>query len=434
MRYFFLLISLSFFLSAQAQSYYFPPLAGDEWETIDPLSIGWCQDKVDSLVRFVGERNSKSFIILKDGKILVEQYYGNFQQASLWYWASASKSLMGMLVGRAQEEGYLNIEVPTSTYLGTGWTNTTAEQELQITVRSQLSMASGLDDSLEPTGATDNCFEPACFQYLADPYSRWAYHNSAYRILQDVLEMATGQSKLNYTRSLIGDRIGMKGFWLDYIYYSTARDMARFGLLALNKGVWSADTILHDQAYYQAMISSSQQENPSYGYLWWLNGQSAFQLPGIQLKINRYLIPEAPADLFAALGKNDQKIYVVPSQGLVVIRQGDAAGGITLTSSSFDLELWERLEDMSCTVNTKNDRRTVPFSIRPNPARDFLWLQTEEAIDVVNIYNLQGKLVFRQLSPGPQQAISINELPGGTYFVQIRTKDGLGTKKIVKLY
>lgn len=432
MRYLLLSFLLLLSIPVLAQNSYFPPIEGDEWENLNPAELGWCSEKVGALLTFLEEKNTKSFIILKGGKIVVEAYFGDYQADDVWYWASASKSLVATLYGIAQEDGLLNINDPTSTYLGQGWTQATPEQEAAISLKSQLTMASGLDDGVESTGSTQNCFEPACFQYLAAPYSRWAYHNSAYRILQDVLETASGQTKFNYTRSRLGDRIGMKGFWLNYVYYSKARDMARFGLLALNRGIWSTDTLLHDQTYFDAMIQPSQEENPSYGYLWWLNGQEAFQLPGVQFRINRAMIPEAPADLFAALGKNDQKIYVVPSEDLVVVRQGDAAGGIALTSSSFDVELWERLGDLDCTVSHTKNADKVSFSLSPNPIIDRIRVQSDDPIEAWRIYDLHGRTLKARKGAEAEGDISLHMLPVGTYFLQIQTRNGIGVKRIVK--
>jgi hypothetical protein len=56
------------------------------------------------------------------------------------------------------------------------------------------------------------------------------------------------------------------------------------------------------------------------------------------------LIPNAPADMYCALGKNDQKIYVVESQKIVVIRMGESSGTPALAISGFDNELWARLK------------------------------------------------------------------------------------------
>lgn len=433
MRYLILCICLLRFLFSTAQATYFPPLTGEDWERLDPSTLGWCPEKVDSLRQFLKDTHAKSFLILKEGRIVLETYFGEHQASDVWYWASASKSLVATLFGMAQEDGFLDINDPTSQYLGQGWTNTSPEQELAITIRSQLAMASGLDDGVEATGSTQNCFEPACFQFLAAPYTRWAYHNSAYRILQNVLETATGQNKFSYTRTRLGDRIGMKGFWLNYVYYSNARDMARFGLLVLERGIWDTDTLLHDQAYFEAMIQPSQTANPSYGYLWWLNGQESFQLPGVQFSINRALLPPAPADLFAALGKNDQKIYVVPSEEMVVVRQGDAAGGIVLTSSSFDVELWERLSDMTCSVSNIEEADKVIFSVTPNPIRDLMHIESADPVEAIRIYDLQGRTLLSREGAEVLPTISIAAFPKGTYFVQIRTRKGVGIRRVIKL-
>ena len=81
------------------------------------------------------------------------------------------------------------------------------------------------------------------------------------------------------------------------------------------------------QNYFQNATTTSQNINLAYGYLWWLNGKTSYHLPQSQLQFNGTLIPSAPSDMYCALGKNDQKIYVVPSKKLVIIRMGDVADG-----------------------------------------------------------------------------------------------------------
>ena len=120
--------------------------------------------------------------------------------------------------------------------------------------------------------------------------------------------------------------------------------MARFGLLLLNKGKWDQTPILSDTNYFNSQINTSQNFNLSYGYLTWLNGKASRMVPTLQTIFPGMLIPNAPADMYCALGKNDQKIYVVPSQNLVVIRMGNAAGGSSLAVSGFDNELWGKLK------------------------------------------------------------------------------------------
>jgi CubicO group peptidase (beta-lactamase class C family) len=122
------------------------------------------------------------------------------------------------------------------------------------------------------------------------------------------------------------------------------RDMGRFGLLMLSRGNWAGDDIIHDKDYLTDSISTSQQMNPSYGYLWWLNGKVSHMLPGRNPGVRQGpLIPSAPSDVYAAMGAGDQRIYVAPARRLVVVRQGRAAYGQAAALSPFDTELWTRI-------------------------------------------------------------------------------------------
>ena len=88
------------------------------------------------------------------------------------------------------------------------------------------------------------------------------------------------------------------------------------------------------------MTNSSQNYNLAYGYLYWLNGKSSFRLPNSEDEFTGSLIPNAPADLYAGLGLNDQKLYMVPSLDLVIVRMGGASNEELLGPSSFDNEIW----------------------------------------------------------------------------------------------
>ena len=149
-------------VSLPAQQLYYPPLFGNTWATTDPAELGWCTDQLPALYDFLEDSNSKAFIVLKDGRIVLERYFGTFTTDSVWYWASAGKSLTAFLAGIAYQEGLLDLDAPTSSYLGAGWTSCTPEQEEAITVRNQLTMTTGLND----TGDLD-CTDAACLTYLA---------------------------------------------------------------------------------------------------------------------------------------------------------------------------------------------------------------------------------------------------------------------------
>jgi len=323
---------------------YFPPVGTSDWETITPASLQWDETALAQLYTFLESKNTKAFIVLKGGRKVAERYFGQFTPTSNWYWASAGKTLTAFLVGIAQAEGKLKMEDKTAQYLGAGWTSLPPAKEAGITIHHQLTMTTGLDDNISDV----DCTLPECLQYKSDAGTRWAYHNAPYTLLEKVVERATGTTYNQYFKQKVGDKIGMDGLWVkvDYnnVFFSTPRSMARFGLLMLNGGQWDETKILDDAAYFTQQTNSSQTLNPSYGYLTWLNGKSSYRLPQTQFTFNGPLIPNAPADTYAALGKNDQKIYVVPSQQLVVIRMGESAGNIQLAASSFDNELWGKLK------------------------------------------------------------------------------------------
>jgi CubicO group peptidase (beta-lactamase class C family) len=323
---------------------YFPPTTSSDWETLSVSALGWNQSAEQPLQEFLEERSTKAFIILKNGKIVVEWYFGDHTQNTSWYWASAGKTLTAFTIGLAQEEGLLDINDKTSDYLGTGWTSMETEKEDLITIWHQLTMTSGMNDLFF------DCVTPDCLQYVADAGTKWAYHNGPYTLLQKVVANASQEEWSDYFNENLRDRIGMDGFWLstndlNNVYFSTARSMARFGLLNLNSGVWNGETVLEDVAYANEMKSTSQDFNKAYGYLWWLNGKSSYRAPGLPTEFNGPLIPNAPSDTYAGLGKNDQKLYIVLSEGLVILRLGDDAGESLLGPSSFDNALWEKLND-----------------------------------------------------------------------------------------
>jgi CubicO group peptidase (beta-lactamase class C family) len=345
-----LFLSLTFGCSkdepAPSATLYFPPV-GSAWEKVTPASLGWDESKMTDLKSFLQSSNARALIVLKDGKIVIEEYLGTqlaggtFMATSNWYWASAAKTLTAALVGIASEQSKINLDGKTSDYLGAGWTSLTPAQENKITVRHQVTMTTGLDD-----GITDkDCTEKACLLFKTEPGTRWAYHNAPYTLLDGVLASGTGQSISNYLNAQLRDKIGMDGSYIkidfNNVYFSTPRSMARFGLLLLNKGKWDQTQII-PESYFNLMITSSQNINLSYGYLTWLNGKTSFMAPASQLVFPAEITPNAPDDMFAAMGRNGQIINVVPSKNLVVIRMGDASDGNPVPLA-FQNELWARL-------------------------------------------------------------------------------------------
>lgn len=338
-----LLLNCSADSTIEMEQMYFPPTDGStSWETKSISNLGWNETAVQPLLDYLQLKNTKSFIVLVNGRIVMENYFNGQTATSNWYWASAGKTLTSTLSGIAAQEGIININNKVSDYLGTGWTSAPIAKEDLITCKNLLSMNSGLDDAL------GDGVSPEELQYKADAGTRWAYHN-VYVKMQDVVAQASGQTWNAYFNTKLRDKIGMNGVWINSgtsgdlsVYWSTARSMARFGLLQLNKGKWQNTQVLNENYFNQA-TTTSQNINVAYGYLWWLNGKSSYHLPQSQFQFNGSLIPNGPNDMFMALGKNDQKIYIIPSKKMVVIRMGDSADGTNFALSDFDSTLWEKI-------------------------------------------------------------------------------------------
>ncbi|ASS48293.1 MAG: serine hydrolase [Candidatus Fluviicola riflensis] len=421
---FFLIVFACSFQTAKAQLYY-PPLVGSTWETTDPATLGWCEDSINSLYDYLEQTNSKAFIVLKNGKIVLEKYFGTFTVDSLWLWNSAGKTLTGFAVGIAQEEGYLSVGDTTSDYLGTGWTNMSLAQEEKITIRHQLSMTTGLAD-------TGNifCTDPTCLNYMADPGTRWAYHNGPYTLLDGVIENATGLTLNQWVTQKIKTPTGMTGLFvpIDYnnIFVSNARSMARFGLLLHSEGIWNGTPVLDDPTYFQEMTTSSQAINPSYGYLTWLNGQSSFMLPQSQFSFPGSPLSQAPADLFSALGKNGQIINIAPSEGLVVVRMGEA-DGVSLVPVQYNDSIWARINRLSCPASL--DESSLSFiTVSPNPVSgNFVQLEGITDDDEVALTTLNGKQLTTTLS---NKQLELPQLAPGVYLITINR---FGEQKTIRL-
>jgi len=302
-------------------------------------------------------------------------------------------------------------------YLGTGWTACTPEQENKITIRHQLTMTTGLND-----GVKDNhCTLDTCLTYLAQPGARWAYHNAPYTLLEKVITTATKKAINTYTNEKLKQKTGITGVWAfsgyDNVFYSKVRSMARFGLLMQNNGIWNVDTLLRDTAYMRQMTTTSQQKNLSYGYLWWLNGKNSYMVPTLQTVIKGPYAPAAPSDMFAGLGKNGQILSVSKSLGLVVIRMGNQVNSGEVPTQLCN-KIWEKLQAAMCQqvdVNELNLEKDNVFGYTKG-SELILTLPSDENNEI-EIRNAMGQLLLKSHN---ESTIDISHLTEGLYFLTVK--------------
>lgn len=318
---------------------YFPSNIDANWDTTSMASLGWNQNQVPALKDYLLQKNTKSFMILVNGRIVMEEYFDGHTPTATWQWNSAGKTLVSETTGIAQQEELLSINNKVSQYIGNGWTSAPQDKEDLIKISNLLTMTSGLSDT--------QLVIPSNLTYLEDAGNRWSYSN-VFQKLMDVVAASSNQSFEDYFNAKLKNKIGMEGFWnngvIYKIYHSNTRSMARFGLLALNNGKWNNEQIINE-TFFNASRTTSQNINPSYGYFWWLNGKSSYMIPGAQTVFPGFLVPNAPADMYAAMGAEDQRIYVIPSKNMVIIRMGNASdpSNPSFALSGFDNELWGKI-------------------------------------------------------------------------------------------
>jgi CubicO group peptidase (beta-lactamase class C family) len=318
---------------------------------VDPATVGWNAAALAETVAYVGSQKSTGFVIIQDNRIVAEQTWPLGEDAETFRTnfvhgtapdgslledvASQQKSFIAILAGVATDRGLLDISKPVSAYAGAGWSKATPEQEAKITVRNLMEMNSGLRENLT---------------WEADPDTKFFYNTPAYAIMKPVLEGASKKSLEAITREWLTAPAGMAdtawrqrnssfaGAANPTGLVTTPRDIAKMGQLVLDGGKAADGRRVISKAQLDALFMRSK-TNPSYGRLWWLNGGDYALAAGANIaRTNGSLIAAAPADLLAAQGAQDRKLFVVPSRRLVVVRTGQAA-----PDRDFNQQLWTRL-------------------------------------------------------------------------------------------
>ncbi len=204
-------------------------------------------------------------------------------------------------------------------------------------------MTSGLDFNVKD----ENCTEDTCLFYRSEPGTEWYYYNAPYLILRDVVEAAAGENINVFINREIRDKTGITGLYttlgFNHVYFITARSMARFGLLMNASGSWNGTPVLDDPGFLTASVSTSQNLNESYGYLWWLPGKGQYRAPGFTQGFPGSFAPDVPNGVYPDLGLNGQVVVVWAEKNIVIVRMGDAPDTGAVPFQLLN-EIWTRLE------------------------------------------------------------------------------------------
>ncbi|MDH3733003.1 MAG: beta-lactamase family protein [Gemmatimonadota bacterium] len=299
---------------------------------IDPIALqaasDWAFDRESE------EQVTLSLIVVHDGEIIHERYAPGVNMHTKTRTWSTAKSLAVTLMGMMVDEGEMGLDEP----LGFEWLPTRAaspetDPRNEITLRHVLNMSSGLypvdswgmeyatgsglaywAGASSAEGARDRA-------QIREPGTFWDYENFDTLLGVYAMKQAIGddQAYLEFPRAALFDKIGMRNTYAsvdrfgDFIFssqvYTTARDLARFGILYEQDGLWHDNRLISEEwiEFVRTPAPATAENGNFYGGQWWL-------VPDTRTDI--------PSDAYSTAGNRGQYTVVVPSHDVVIVRRG----------------------------------------------------------------------------------------------------------------
>lgn len=270
----------------------------------------------------------ESLLILKDNKLIAEEYFYGYTRTSLHKIHSCTKSVTSLLLGIALDQyKENNVEQPLFDFFPPYDSLKTAEKE-QITLKNALTMTSGLEwhEYPEEMYETDDCFGYILSRSMeSTPGVKFHYSSGNSILLGGVIQSLEGRSVLKFANTSLFNPLGITNYFWETNKDGTLqcggglslypRDMAKIGLLVLNDGKWQDKQVV-PKAWIHESTRPHVQESPyfDYGYQWWHHSKNNLQW---------WKEPNAPSekehDLVTALGTGGQFIMIIRDLNLVVV-------------------------------------------------------------------------------------------------------------------
>jgi CubicO group peptidase (beta-lactamase class C family) len=304
----------------------------DEWLNTTPEEQGLDSNTLNRIDEIIIENDIQlhSVIIIKNGYLVYEKYYNYYSQYMLHTIQSCTKSFMSALIGIAIDMGYIkNVSQPVLDFFPNYTIDNWDPRKENITLYHCLTMSSGLEFhevDIPYTDPANDLFamydSPDMWEYVLDrpmardPGEQWEYNSGGIELLAGVIEHTTGYSIVDFAEEFLFNPIGIEDFsWWRVLangQYGCSgglnlkpRDMARFGYLYLNEGIWNGTQVVSSE---WVNVSSRMYYDTGgwyhYGYTWW-------GVPGYTF--------------YEATGHYEQKIFVLPEEDIVAVFTGNIA-------------------------------------------------------------------------------------------------------------
>ena len=277
-------------------------------------------------------RRTKAVVVVHDGRVIAERYAAGIGVDTPLLGFSMTKSVINALLGILTVQGIVTPSFPAPIPEWRAASDPRHEIEVEHLMRMTTGLAldetnSGFDAASQMLYLHDDMAGFAVkASMIAPPGTRWAYSSPTTEILARIIRDAVGgpEQTLAFAWRELFNPLGMRNVTLEFdgagtlqgstYMLASARDWARFGLLYLNDGVIGGRRILQDD---WVDFSASATLDTDYGAGFWTNRSEHENAKGrVRLGI--------PRDAFFASGDLGQRIVIIPSQHLVIVRLGDS--------------------------------------------------------------------------------------------------------------
>jgi CubicO group peptidase (beta-lactamase class C family) len=353
-----LLLSIYFNYVVRAKDYNFPVKQG--WLTASPEEEGVDSKILASVIDDLTVNNVHSFIFIRNGHIITEGYNADNDKSTKQDILSITKSITSSLIGIAIKDHKIKDE---NVNIGSYFPQLSQDTEplkKEIKISNLLTMTSNLEwnndneiSTLSMIHSSDWIEHLLQLPLNGNPGTQFMYSNGNPHLLSAILQKATGQSEASYAKEVLFNPLGITDVeWESdpngnsigsYGIHMTIRDLAKYGYLYLNNGVWDKERIIPKEwitkSTHQFVTfneSSSHPYEQGYGYLWWLHKNS--QKPEEQI--------------FSANGSSGQSLVIMPKQNMILV----------VTANNKDSFFMDPIIDNTLMNSIKSDQ-----SIKPNP-------------------------------------------------------------------
>lgn len=383
----------------------------EAWKFCDPEAVGIDSEKLIDVYEesFQSELETGGLVIIKDGYIVAEHYSNATSQSFFdgnkmaWIFTSAA-------IGKAIEFGFIeSIDNTVCQYFDEWDCSDVMDPRRSITIEHLLTMTSGLkwDESQDLDSMNQSSSHLSYVlekETVSEPGTVFNLSSGDAALLSEIIRQSTGMQLHDFIQQNVFEPIGIiKPQWdtdqsgLTKAYSGISarlQDYARFGLLFLSRGQWQGEQVVSGE-WVDASAFMSRGVNPQFGYLWHNNLNSRFSMPDTAFLENAFM----------AAGENGQRLYVIPSENIVIVRAAGVESSSQWNDEQFLQRIFESLiGDIERTLvfacSEDNDLfQAVTQSDRPYPRYD----SAAEAISYAPDYS--GVLILADRYPDTTEVL-----------------------------